>query len=181
MKSTINSFVSFPNVKMDFIDYIKTTTNKKAKIDVRNDGGLIIAPPTKYTLLNGSIAQYKYIGGVQLGEIPESIIDILPTLKKTNNNTNKKIYDTKQTNTLKEDEDYFCECVELPDHQLTINLQLYAFFDILNVERLSDYEPWISVGFLFYSLDFPFKFSFCSLLLYLTSIILLLAFKILHI
>lgn len=159
-------FKSFYTVKTNngyhiycaYTDKLKTTTNKKAKIDVRNDGGLIIAPPTKYTLLNGSIAQYKYIGGVQLGEIPESIIDILPTLKKTNNNTNKKIYDTKQTNTLKEDEDYFCECVELPDHNLTINLQLYAFFDILNVERLSDYEPWISVGFLFYSLDLPWQF-----------------------
>ena len=159
-------FKSFYTVKTNngyhiyctYTDKLKTTTNKKAKIDVRNDGGLIIAPPTKYTLLNGSIAQYKYIGGVKLGEIPESIIEIIPTLKKTNNNTNKKIYDTKQTNTLKEDEDYFCECVELPDHNLTINLQLYAFFDILNVERLSDYEPWISVGFLFYSLDLPWQF-----------------------
>jgi phage/plasmid-associated DNA primase len=38
---------------------IKQTQNKKASIDARNDGGLIIAPFTTYKMLDGSIAKYN--------------------------------------------------------------------------------------------------------------------------
>lgn len=38
---------------------LKQTQNPTAGVDVRNDGGIIIAPPTKYTLLNGSVAEYE--------------------------------------------------------------------------------------------------------------------------
>ena len=136
-----------------YTDKIKTTSNRKSKIDVRNDGGLIIAPPTKYTLLNGSTAQYSFIGGVQLGAIPESIISNITSFKKQD--TSKFSQEVSQV--VKENEDYFCEYSELPDHKLTINLQLYAFFDILDIERLNDYDSWVSIGFVFFSLDFPWQ------------------------
>ena len=54
---------------------IKTTTNINGLdgIDARNDNGLIIAPPTKYKLLDGSKAQYKYLYG-DLLKMPEFFI-----------------------------------------------------------------------------------------------------------
>jgi hypothetical protein len=39
---------------------LKQTQNKDAGVDVRNDGGIIIAPPTSYTLLDGSVAKYEF-------------------------------------------------------------------------------------------------------------------------
>ena len=38
---------------------LKQTQNPITNIDVRNDGGIIIAPPTSYTLLDGSVAKYE--------------------------------------------------------------------------------------------------------------------------
>jgi hypothetical protein len=43
------------------------------KIDIRNDNSLVFAPPTKYKLLNGSFAEYKYIGG-EILPIPEILL-----------------------------------------------------------------------------------------------------------
>ena len=161
-------FKSFYTVKTNngyhiycaYTDKLKTTSNSKSKIDIRNDGGLIIAPPTKYTLLNGSIAQYKFIGGVKLGEIPETIIETIIQLGLITNSvkTNSKQYIREVKQELNEEEHYFCEDdITLPDQKLTINLQLYAFFDILNMERLYAYDLWINVGIIFYSLDFPWQ------------------------
>jgi len=48
---------------------LKQTQNKKANIDVRNDGGIIIAPPTSYTLLDGSIAKYELEKDFDLEEL----------------------------------------------------------------------------------------------------------------
>lgn len=45
---------------------VPTTTNAFydfPHIDTRNNDAIVYAPPTKYTLLDGSIAEYKYIGG----------------------------------------------------------------------------------------------------------------------
>ena len=39
---------------------LKQTQNPTAGVDVRNDGGIIIAPPTSYTLLDGSKAEYEF-------------------------------------------------------------------------------------------------------------------------
>jgi hypothetical protein len=39
---------------------LKQTQNPTAGVDVRNDGGIIIAPPTSYTLLDGSVAKYEF-------------------------------------------------------------------------------------------------------------------------
>jgi len=38
---------------------LKQTQNPVANVDVRNNGGIIIAPPTSYTLLDGSVAKYE--------------------------------------------------------------------------------------------------------------------------
>jgi hypothetical protein len=52
------------------------TQDKNVKIDIRNDGGFIIAPPTKYKMPDGSIIKYEFVGGV-LKDVPDWIDDYL--------------------------------------------------------------------------------------------------------
>lgn len=48
---------------------LKQTQNPVAGVDVRNDGGIIIAPPTSYTLLDGSVAKYELENDFDLEEL----------------------------------------------------------------------------------------------------------------
>jgi hypothetical protein len=85
---------------------IKTTTNGfnlYDKIDIRNDDAIVFCPPMKYNLLDGSVAEYKDLGG-EILPIPQILISNLkqgqnqptqnqPTqiqLPKPNNNTNEE-------------------------------------------------------------------------------------------
>jgi hypothetical protein len=59
---------------------VPTTTNafyNFEHIDIRNNDAIVYAPPTKYTLLDGSIVEYKFIGG----EILPFTEEILQELK----------------------------------------------------------------------------------------------------
>ena len=63
------NFINYYNVKTNkgyhiyclYCNEVKTSTNEELEIDFRNNGGIIIAPPSKYTLLNGSIAHYTFM------------------------------------------------------------------------------------------------------------------------
>jgi hypothetical protein len=50
-------------------------------VDIRNDGGLVFAPPTHYELLDGSSVQYKH-NGKALDKIPEFMYDLLKDERK---------------------------------------------------------------------------------------------------
>ena len=55
---------------------IKTTTNAMIvydKVDIKNDGGMVFAPPTRYNLLDGTIVKYEDMGGNIL-PIPDILI-----------------------------------------------------------------------------------------------------------
>ena len=62
-------------------------------VDIRNDGGCVIAPPTKYKLLNGKSAKYKYVGG-EILDIPSYLLNLL-TCKKVEK---KKVSNKKRRN-----------------------------------------------------------------------------------
>ena len=49
---------------------IKQTQNGVKNIDIRNDGGFLFAPPTKYKLPDGSFAEYKIIKDIPMAEFP---------------------------------------------------------------------------------------------------------------
>ena len=71
---------------------IKTTTNINGLdgIDARNDNGLIIAPPTKYKLLDGSKAQYKYLYG-DLLKMPDFLLKQLITKEEVTEKPKKEM------------------------------------------------------------------------------------------
>jgi hypothetical protein len=98
-----------------------TNINKLEGIDIRNDGGIVIAPPTKYKLLNDEIVKYKYLGG-ELHEIPQNFLEyLLPKKAETKPQENKK--------QVSEDE--------------IINL-----INLLNPLRATNYDDWIKIGFI---------------------------------
>lgn len=81
---------------------IKQTQNKKANIDARNDGGLIIAPPTTYKMLDGSVAEYKIINETGLTSLFTETKnwlgekDLINNYEKKEKTTEKKSKTTKK-------------------------------------------------------------------------------------
>ena len=59
----------------------KNQTNVIKGVDIRNDRGRAIAPPTKYKLLNGKTAKYKFVGGDIL-EMPKFWFELLTPIKQ---------------------------------------------------------------------------------------------------
>ena len=49
---------------------VKQTQNKVGNIDIRNDGGFVFAPPTKYKLPDGTFSEYKIIKNIPLADFP---------------------------------------------------------------------------------------------------------------
>ena len=56
-------------------------------VDVKTDGGMVFCPPTKYTLLDGSVAEYKARGGVWDTDMTDELFELLTSKNKK---TNKK-------------------------------------------------------------------------------------------
>ena len=99
------------------------------KIDIKNDGGMIFAPPTKYKLKDGSTAEYKDLGG-NYYNVPSFIKDLL----KINNievpKTPKNKIKTETKNT---------EIKIVKDESVITKL-----IKCYTVERASNYESWFN-------------------------------------
>jgi hypothetical protein len=109
------------------VDKVKTIKG----IDIISDGYFIIAPPTKYTLLNGSLAQYKFIGGTKLGVFPDFLIKLI------GENTKEKTITTTENNILVESD------VLAP---IKDNMHIIPFLRILSMKRFDNYQDWINLG-----------------------------------
>jgi len=108
------------HIYFKYNELLPTTTNinKLENIDCRNDGGIVIAPPTKYKLLNGEKVKYEYLGGT-IEEIPAKLLkQLLPKKKKE-----------KQ------------EFVNEIKHNEIIKL-----LDLLTTDRSDNYDDWVRVG-----------------------------------
>ena len=66
--------------------------NSYAGVDIRNDNGIVFAPPTTYKLKNGNFAEYKDLGG-EIVEIPDFILN---DLKKTKEQEKEEKQKTKE-------------------------------------------------------------------------------------
>ena len=59
----------------------KIKTNFIQGVDIRNDGGCVTAPPTKYKRVNGKPAKYIFVIGDML-EMPKFLFNLLTPNKK---------------------------------------------------------------------------------------------------
>jgi P4 family phage/plasmid primase-like protien len=77
-----------------YTDKVKQNQNQAKNVDIRNDGGLIFAPPTKYQLPDGTWAGYEIIDDSPFAEFPvEWYLDYLkrcPFKKVEGNNQVKQ-------------------------------------------------------------------------------------------
>jgi P4 family phage/plasmid primase-like protien len=120
------------HIYFKYNDLLSTTTNINdlEGIDIRNDGGLAIAPPTEYKLLNGDKAGYKFLGG-EIKEMPKFLLKQLIPVKKIKKEQIKKEKDKNEIlNDLKQQE-------------------VLKLINLLNEDRANNYDDWIKVGFIF--------------------------------
>lgn len=107
-------------------------------VDIRNDTGFIICPPTKYKLPDGEIAKYKLIGG-QIIDFPPDLFALLnhrgivgevkPVAQK-NNNKNEQVDEIANVTNNK----------KYPIHAIK------SLIDLLKPERCENRDQWIIVG-----------------------------------
>ena len=95
--------------------------NKIEGLDTRNDGGFIIAPPTKYELLNGDKCKYEFLFG-ELLDIPENIINLLVTKKKEKKEKKEEIKPTTKKDEIK------------------------IYLKHIDFDRFDNYDDWIKLG-----------------------------------
>jgi outer membrane protein OmpA-like peptidoglycan-associated protein len=115
---------------------LKTGTNvfeKYPKVDIRNDDSIVFAPPTKYTLLDGTVVQYEDKGGAIL-DFPTEIVQLQKhVVKKKKEEVKQKKKDDKQKKdeSLTNLEDICKQIIEkgLLDH------------------KCENYDDWTKVGF----------------------------------
>ena len=151
-----------------YTDKVKTCIDKlHNKLDIINDGNWLFAPPTKYKLLNGSIAEYKYIGGTKLGPFPEFLIDLYNEWKNTGQTKEKKEpkakkekkidLETESEEEVEVEEEQEYEPLDSSDLLDTYEDKYKAipFLKILHKNRVKNYDDWFKLGVLIYSLDLP--------------------------
>lgn len=119
---------------------LHTTTNAYdmyADIDIRNDEGVVFAPPTRYNLLDGTIIEYEDMGG-ELFEFPHDLVQKqkyiqkeLTKKKKETEKTQKKVQKIMESEPMT-NLDEICRKI--------INAGLLD-------DMCDDYNTWINVGF----------------------------------
>ena len=112
------------HIYFKYNELLPTTTNinKLENIDCRNDGGIVIAPPTKYKLLSGEKVKYEYLCG-EIIDIPAKLLkQLLPKKKKE-----------KQ------------EFVNEIKHNEIIKL-----LDLITTDRSDNYDNWVRVGHFYF-------------------------------
>ena len=115
---------------------LKTSTNvfeHYPKVDIRSDGGMVFAPPTKYTLKDGTVIHYEDKGGAIL-EFPKEIIELQKSvIKKKKEEVKQKKKDDKlqKEESLSNLEEIFNQIIDkgLLDHKCV------------------NYDDWMKVGF----------------------------------
>ena len=142
---------------------IKTTTNgfkSYDKVDIRNEGALVFAPPTKYKLLNGSIVEYVDLGGKILPLPMVLIHDLKQTkhvvLKSDSQLINKKRKVTEPDSSADASaepdssacakQDSKCEMEEKENLEYIEEIMEEGY---LNFKANTSYNDWRDVGFIF--------------------------------
>ena len=106
-------------------------------IDIRNDKGLIIAPPTEYKLLNGTIAKYTFLGGT-IQDIPLKVLEKLSPKQKEKEKKEKKTKEQKN----KEKEEFNNDIKKK---------EIKKLLKLLKENRSSKYTDWINVGIIIWN------------------------------
>jgi hypothetical protein len=123
---------------------IPTTTNNELNIDIRNDGGFVIAPPTKYKLLNGNEVEYKIINNTQIRQIDNNYYQYLIDNGYVKN---KFIEPKKEENAI----EGFGVINNIKDNnKMDKDFKMNAYYEeilnCLSISRCDNYKDWFQIG-----------------------------------
>lgn len=147
-----------------YTDKLYTTTSEKLKLDIRNDKGIIIIPPSFYEDEEGNQYKYEWEKIGELQEIPEEIIkEIIRMITKSKKEVEKEVSDhinkTIDSKTIKtekftksEENEYELSKVENKD-------VIFELLDNLNINRAINYQEWIKVLIALKSKNLPYEFA----------------------
>jgi len=123
---------------------IPQTTNENLYIDIRNDGGFVIAPPTKYKLLNGNEVEYKIVNNTKFREIDNNYYQYLIDNGFVKN---KVIEPKKEENVISEfgivKEN---KCNNKMDKDFKMNAYLEEILNCLSMSRCDNYNDWFHIA-----------------------------------
>lgn len=124
------------------------------KIDLLNNGRFVIAPPTRYNLLDGTLITYKLKKGSIIKNMPEDLINYIQGLIDIKNGINKPIEEHKQENAK-----FGIISTENKPSKYNMNTEDYLpymneLLDCLSSSRADDREDWLKVGMILKKLNF---------------------------
>jgi hypothetical protein len=116
------------------------------KIDFLNNGRFVIAPPTRYNLLDGTLITYKLKKGSVIKDMPEDLINYIQGLIDIKNGIIKPIEEPKN-----ETAGFGIIPVENKPSKYNMSTEdylpyMYELLDCLSVSRADDREDWLKVG-----------------------------------
>jgi hypothetical protein len=112
-------------------------------IDVRNDGGMVYAPPTSYSLPNGDVVSYEDIGG-EILPVPNLFFEILKN-KKVVGKKSKKINESMvKTESTTDETDMYNDDIEFMRFREYIDTGLLS-----EVCKSGNHCDWVNVGYAF--------------------------------
>jgi len=129
------------HIYFNYVALLKNTTNisdKYSAVDIRNDGGFVIAPTTKCKTLDGKTHKYKLLEG-QMIDFPEYLFNIIKSSCLTN-------YIKKQE----------VEIIELDGTDQNQNMIL-EFTELLLIDDINNYASWRNLVWSIRSMGINFK------------------------
>lgn len=99
-------------------------------VDIRNDGGVILCPPSSYTLPDGTVINYEFLGG-EIREIPEFLLENIKP-EKLRSEPIQEIAPT--TSGI------------VPTDKILIKV-----VNALPIECIDDYDTWSRIGMIYFN------------------------------
>jgi hypothetical protein len=123
---------------------IPQTTNNDLNIDIRNDGGFVIAPPTKYKLLNGNKVEYKIINNTEFRQIDNNYYQYLID----NGFVKNKVIEVKKEESAIEGFGIInnIKANNKMDKDFKMNGYLEEILECLSISRCDNYNHWFQIG-----------------------------------
>lgn len=123
---------------------IPQTTNDELHIDIRNDGGFVIAPPTKYKLLNGNEVEYKIINNTDIRQIDNNYYQYL----MENGYVKNKVIEPKKEEPAIEGFGIINnkKANNKMDKDFKMNVYLEEILNCLSMSRCDNYNDWFHIA-----------------------------------
>ena len=126
------------HIYFEYKHAFKTSTNcfkDYDSIDIRGDGGLVFAPPTRYELLDGTMVQYKH-NGKELQKMPDFMYDLLKDERKGIKKEVKKKEVKKVDDQKIVDKKIVNKKIAKPSNDIT---------DLIDVKYIDDFDSWLRI------------------------------------